>query len=80
MGPEEVLFLHMMVPCGEFVLTDSSGYREAGSYFRFILYLNALPPEAGLCLTYTDEFSWCILLLWQPLPRAGLENKANRRN
>lgn len=41
----------MMVCCGEVVLTDSAGYKEAGSCFRFILYLNGLPLGAGLCLT-----------------------------
>lgn len=70
----------VMVPWGEFMLTDSAGYREAGSYFRFILYLNALSPEAGLCLTCTDVFSLCILLLWQLLPRAGTENQHDGRN
>lgn len=80
MWGQKVFCSCMIVPCGEFVLTDSAGYRNAGSYFRFILYLNALPPEAGLCLTCTDAFSLCILLLWQLLPRAGTENEPNGRN
>lgn len=67
-------------PCGELVLTDSSGYRGAGSCFRFILYLNAFLLESALCLTCMDVFSLCILLLWQLLPWAGKKNKLHRRN
>lgn len=70
----------MIVPCGEFLLTDSAGYREAGSFFRFILYLNALPPEARLCSTCPDAFFLGILLLWQLLPRTWTENEPNRWN
>lgn len=62
------------------IFLNSAGYREAGSFFRFILYLNSLPPEAHLCLTCPDAISLGILLLWQLLPRAQTENEFNRWN
>lgn len=73
-------FAPVIVPCGEYLLTDSAGYRAAGSFFWFILYLNGLPPEACLCLTCPDAFFLGILLLWQLLPRAWTENEPNRWN
>lgn len=62
------------------IFLNSAGCREAGSFFRFILYLNFLPPGARLCLTCPDAFSLGILLLWQLLPRAWTENEPKRWN